>query len=131
MSIEVYFAGPKKVNARLEGFTVETDQPMRAGGNESAPTPFALFLSSLATCAGIYVKGFCDQRNLPTENMTLKLDYVVDPVKRTISKFIIRIHVPADFTDKYDQAIIQTASLCAVKKHLDPAIENEITIERE
>lgn len=130
MAIEVYFAGPKKVNAKLEGFTVETDQPVRAGGNESAPTPFALFLSSLATCAGIYVKGFCDQRGLPTENVTLTLEHITDPVKKSISKFIIRIFVPADFPDKYDNAIIQAAALCAVKRHLDPAIENEITIVR-
>lgn len=130
MAIEVYFAGPKKVNAKLEGFTVETDQPVRAGGNESAPTPFALFLSSLATCAGIYVKGFCDQRGLPTENVTLTLEHITDPIKKSISKFIIRIFVPADFPDKYDNAIIQAAALCAVKRHLDPAIENEITIVR-
>jgi len=130
MSIEVYFAGPKKVNAKLDNFTVETDQPQRSGGDGSAPTPFALFLSSLATCAGIYVKGFIDQRGLPSENVRLSLDYIVDPVTKNISKFIIKIFVPADFPDKYDGAIAQSAALCAVKRHLNPAIENEITIVR-
>lgn len=130
MSIEVYFAGPKKVNAKLEGFTVETDQPVKAGGEASAPTPFALFLSSLATCAGIYVKGFCDQRSLPSENITLTLDYIVDPMTKNIGKFIIKIFVPADFPEKYDSALIQSAALCAVKRHLNPAIENEITVVR-
>jgi len=130
MSIEVYFAGQKKVNARLEGFTVETDQPVRAGGEGSAPTPFALFLSSLATCAGIYVKGFCDQRGLPTDEIKLSLDYSVDPATKNIGKFIIRIFIPFHFPEKYDSALIQSASLCAVKRHLDPAIENEISIIR-
>jgi ribosomal protein S12 methylthiotransferase accessory factor len=130
MSIEVYFTGPKKVHARLEGFTVETDQPVSSGGEGSAPSPFALFLSSLATCAGIYVKGFCDQRSLPSENIKLTLDYIVDPLTKNIGKFIIKILVPADFPEKYDHALIQSASLCAVKRHLDPAIQNEITIVR-
>ncbi|MEI8005498.1 MAG: OsmC family protein [Bacteroidota bacterium] len=130
MSIEVYFNGPKKVNAKLEGFTVETDQPVRAGGEGSAPTPFALFLSSLATCAGIYVKGFCDQRGLPTQDVSLSLEYKINPETKNIAKFIIRIFIPAHFPEKYDTALIQSASLCAVKRHLDPAIEDEILIVR-
>jgi putative redox protein len=130
MSIEVYFAGPKKVNAKVKIFTVETDQPVRAGGEESAPTPFDLFLSSLATCAGIYVKGFCDQRGIPSGNIRLTLEHIVNPVTKNVGKFIIKIFVPADFPEKYDSAVIQSASLCAVKRHLDPSIENEITIVR-
>ena len=130
MSIEIYFAGPKKVNAKLEGFTVETDQAVRAGGEGSAPTPFALFLSSLGTCAGIYVKGFCDQRGLPTQDVSLSLDYTINPATKNIAKFIIRIFIPSHFPEKYDSALVQSASLCAVKRHLDPAIENEIIIVR-
>ena len=130
MSIEVYFAGSKKVNAKIEGFTVETDQSVRAGGEGSAPTPFALFLASLATCAGIYIKGFCDQRSLPSDGIKLTLDHIVDPATKNIAKFIIMIFVPADFPEKYDSALIQSAALCAVKRHLNPAIENEITVVR-
>ena len=131
MSIEAYFAGPKKVNASVKNFTVETDQPLRAGGEESAPTPFDLFLSSLATCAGIYVKGFCDQRGIPSEKIHLTLEYIVNPATKNIGKFIIKIFVPSDFPEKYDPAVIQSAALCAVKRHLDPAIENDITVVRE
>ena len=130
MSIEVYFAGPKKVNAKLNGFTVETDQPVRAGGEESAPTPFALFLSSLATCAGIFVKGFCDQRGLPTQDVRLSLDYAIDPETKNVGKFLIKIFIPSHFPEKYDAALIQSASLCTVKRHLNPAIENEIIVVR-
>jgi hypothetical protein len=47
-----------------------------------------------------------------------------------IAKFIMMIHVPADFPEQYESAVIKTASLCAVKRHLNPAIENDITIVR-
>jgi len=130
MSVQVYFDGNKKVNAIVDGFTVFTDQPVQAGGDNSAPTPFSMFLASLGACAGIYVKGFCDQRGIKADSITIDMDGLFDPVKKMIGKFIMKINVPADFPTQYDEAVIRTASLCTVKRHLHPDIENEITIVR-
>ncbi len=130
MAIEIYYTGARKVNADIDGFTVSTDQSMQSGGEGSAPTPFSLFLASLGTCAGIYVKSFCDQRGIDTSKVRLNMDYQYDNVQKTISKFILNIYVPADFPEQYDVAVIKTASLCAVKRHLNPAIENEINVIR-
>jgi uncharacterized OsmC-like protein len=131
MSIEVKFDGNKKVNAVIDGFTVKTDQPVKAGGDNSSPTPFNLFLASLATCAGIYVKGFCDQREIDTTAIHIHMDYEYDPIQKMIVKFILHIHVPADFPEQYEAAVIKTASLCTVKRHLSEKIENEITVIRD
>jgi len=131
MAIEVSFEGKKKVNALIDGFTVLTDQPHQAGGDNSAPTPFSLFLASLATCAGIYVKGFCDQRGIDGDGIRISMDYVYDPVQKMIVKFIMLIRVPAEFPEQYEAAVIKSASLCAVKRHLHPVIDNEITIFRD
>jgi ribosomal protein S12 methylthiotransferase accessory factor len=130
MPIDIYFDGNKRVNAVVDGFTVKTDQLVQSGGDNSAPQPFSLFLASLGTCAGIYVKSFCDQRGIDTSAMTITMDYIYDPVQKMIAKFIMMIHVPADFPEQYESAVIKTASLCAVKRHLNPAIENDITIVR-
>jgi len=130
MAIEVTFSGNKKVNALVDGYTIMTDQPIKAGGDDTAPTPFNLFLASLATCAGIYIKGFCDQRELQADKIKLTLEYETDPIQKMVSKFIIRIFVPREFPEKYDQAMINTAALCAVKRHLNERIQNEITVER-
>ncbi|MDD4603057.1 MAG: OsmC family protein [Bacteroidales bacterium] len=130
MGIQVFYDGGKKVSALLDGFTVHTDQPVKAGGDASAPTPFNLFLASLGTCAGFYVKEFCDQRSIPTDKIHLNMDYEYDPLNNMIAKFIIHIHVPQDFPAQYDSALIRTASLCAVKRHLNADIENEITVVR-
>ncbi len=131
MSIEINFAGNKKVNVVIDGFTVKTDQPLQSGGDNSAPTPFNLFLASLGTCAGIYVKGFCDQRGIDASAIHILMDYNYDPIQKMIVKFIMKIHVPADFPEQYEGAMIKTASLCTVKRHLNEKIENEITIVRE
>ena len=130
MPIDIIFDGNKKVNAIIDGFTIKTDQEIKSGGENSAPTPFNLFLASLGTCAGIYVKSFCNQRDIDTSEMRISMDYIYDHDQKMIVKFIILIHVPQDFPVQYEAAVIKTASLCAVKRHLNPAIENEITIVR-
>jgi ribosomal protein S12 methylthiotransferase accessory factor len=130
MAIDIIFDGGKKVNAVIDGFTVKTDQALHSGGENSAPTPFSLFIASLGTCAGIYIKSFCDQRGIDTDGVHITLDYVYDQAQKIIVKFILIINVPADFPSQYDSALIKSASLCTVKRHLNPAIENEITIVR-
>ena len=81
--MEIYFAGNKKVFTDINGHTIKTDQAVRSGGDGEFPEPFTLFLASLGTCAGIYVKFFCDQRNISTENIKLTQDMAYDPVYQT------------------------------------------------
>src|SRR5690242_16184098 len=69
---EVTFPGGKRVAANVAGRVIRTDQPASLGGEDSAPAPFDLFLASIATCAGIYVLGFCQARNLSTEGLAVR-----------------------------------------------------------
>jgi putative redox protein len=119
MEMKIVFPGNKKVDALHNGFRISTDQPAYGGGDGTAPAPFDLFLASLGTCAGIYVLGFCQQRNLPTEGIELTQRMEFDPVKRMISKVQLDIVVPPDFPEKYYDALVKSASLCAVKKHIE------------
>jgi len=128
--VDVFFGGGRKVNARIKGFTVLTDQGIQSGGEGSAPEPFTLFLASLATCAGVYVQSFCQQRDISTEEITLKMYWDWDAVNKMIASIQIDINVPADFPEKYDNAVINAASLCAVKRHMKESIGSEIRIIR-
>ncbi|HLO90171.1 MAG: OsmC family protein [Chloroflexota bacterium] len=116
--MDIYFEGKKKVIAEYRGHKIITDQPVKAGGEGSAPAPFDLFLASLGTCAGIYVKSFCDQRDISTEGIRLTQETVHNPETMLISDLTITIHLPADFPAKYKDAVINAANLCAVKRHL-------------
>lgn len=127
MEMKIVFPGNKKVDAIYNGFRISTDQPAMSGGDGSAPAPFDLFLASLGTCAGIYVLGFCQQRGLPTEGIELTQRMQFDPVKRMIGKVEIDINVPEDFPEQYHDALVKTASLCAVKKHMQDPPEFSIT----
>jgi putative redox protein len=119
MQMEVSFPGGARVDATFGGYTVQTDQPPQGGGEGSAPTPFALFLASVATCAGIYVLGFLRQRGLPSEDVRLIQRAHPDPLTGMIGRIELVIEVPAGFPEKYLPAMARAAELCAVKKHLE------------
>ncbi len=121
----VRFPGGKRVSAEYGGFTVQTDQPVEGGGEGSAPQPFDLFLASIGTCAGIYVKGYCDARGLDTEGLRLEMQVERDADGRRVTRLAIEIHLPATFPEKHRDAVIRAADLCAVKKHIlhPPAFE--------
>jgi len=119
MEMMIDFPGGARVDAHFGPYTVETDQMPRGGGWGSAPEPFAIFLSSIGTCAGIYVLGFCKQRGLPVEGMRIVQRAHTDPVTRMIGKIDLEIQVPEDFPEKYRASLVRSAELCAVKKHLE------------
>jgi putative redox protein len=126
--MEIYFDGNKKVNAVINGFTIKTDQSPQGGGEGTAPEPFTLFLASLGTCAGIYVKSFCDQRQLSAEGIRLHQSLDYDQIKRMIGRVSLEIRVPSSFPVKYHDALVSTASLCAVKRHLHPDITFDVRV---
>jgi len=131
MNVEIRFDGNKKITALYKGFEINTDQPVKAGGDGSAPSPFDLFIASIATCAGFYVKSFCDQREISTDNIKIVQSSHLDPQTRMIDKIHIQILLPADFPEKYKQAVINAAEMCSVKKHIAQAPEFVLTAQIE
>jgi len=125
MEMIVDFPGGARVDAHFGPFTVATDQPPSGGGANSAPSPFAMFLASIGTCAGIYVLGFCRQRGISAEGIRIVQNTAVDPATGMVQKVFLDIQVPPDFPEKYKSAVIRAADQCAVKKHLEhpPAFE--------
>ena len=122
MEMIIDFPGGSRVDAHFGQYTVATDQPPAA----SAPTPFAIFLSSIGTCAGIYVLGFCQQRGLPTDGIRI-VERIHTGPNGMVEKIDLEIQVPASFPEKYRDSLIRSADLCAVKKHLEKPPKFEIT----
>ncbi|NTW55660.1 MAG: osmotically inducible protein C [Chlorobiaceae bacterium] len=114
----ITFAGGKKVNAEFGDFDIATDQAPYAGGEGSAPEPFTLFLASIGTCAGIFVYTFCQKRDIPTEGIRLVQTHYYREEGKGIGKIEIAIELPPDFPEKYKDAVVNAANLCAVKRHI-------------
>ncbi len=120
MEITVSFPGGVSVAAQLPAHVVLTDQPAPLGEG-SAPSPFDLFLASLATCAGFYALRFCQQREIPTDEMRLSLATERDPASKRLAKIGIVLDLPAGFPERYREAVIRAMDQCAVKKAIvDP-----------
>jgi putative redox protein len=118
-TMSVSFPGGKRVNASYNDFQIATDQAVDSGGDASAPEPYDYFLASIATCAGIYVLGFCQKRDIPTDGISLTQSWVRDEKERRLTNVQISIEVPSDFPEKYHRALVRAASQCSVKKALE------------
>ena len=127
MDMKVYFPGGKRVYADFGGFTIETDQPVRGGGDGSAPAPFDLFLASIGTCAGIFALGFMQQRGIDPEGSSIAMDMNYDREKGLIGEIVIELTLPPEFPEKYKAAIVNAMELCTVKKHIHQPPEFTIT----
>jgi len=116
MEIKVNFLDKLRLEAKFDDFTVIADQPIRYKGDGSAPGPFDYFLASSALCAAYFVKLYCNTRNIPTENIRLSQNNIVDPENRYQQIFKIQVELPADISEKDRQGILRSIDRCTVKK---------------
>ena len=116
--IDIRFPGGLQVEALAGGFSILTDQPASEGGAGMAPGPFDLFLASIGTCAGIYALRFCQQRNLETEGLALKLTAEKGDDPKRVARIRIEIRLPPAFPEKYRDAILRAVDQCKVKRHI-------------
>lgn len=116
MEIKVNFLDKLRLEAKFDDFTVIADQPIRYKGDGSAPGPFDYFLASSALCAAYFVKLYCNTRNIPTENIRLSQNNIVDPENRYAQIFKIQVELPADISAKDREGILRSIDRCTVKK---------------
>ena len=127
MQMTINFPGNKQVTSTYKGFTVETDQPQRDGGDGTAPEPFDLFLSSIGTCAGVYIVYFCESRSIPLDGITITLGFKQNEQSHLMESIDMVIHLPPEFPQKYRNAVIRAAEMCTVKRTLHRPPEIRVT----
>ena len=113
--LQITLAGERRVEARFGEHVVRTDQPVELGGGNTAPSPFDLFLASIGTCAGIFVQGFCAKRGIPFEQIRIVENVEFDDTG-VLSRVDLKLELPADFPEKYKDAVLKVAEQCSVKK---------------
>ncbi len=116
MEIKVNFLDNLRLEAKFDDFTVVADQPIRYKGDGSAPGPFDYFLASSALCAAYFVKLYCVTRDIPTDNIRLSQNNIVDPENRYQQTFKIQVELPPDISEKDRQGILRSIDRCTVKK---------------
>ncbi|MFT6978571.1 MAG: ribosomal protein S12 methylthiotransferase accessory factor [Marinobacter psychrophilus] len=128
MEINVNFLDNLRIEAKFDDFSVISDQPIRYKGDGSAPGPFDYFLASSALCAAYFVRVYCIARNIPTDNIRLSQNNIVDPENRYNQIFKIQVELPEDISDKDRQGIVRSIDRCTVKKVVQTGPEFQIEI---
>ena len=116
MEIKVNFLDKLRLEAKFDDFTVIADQPIRYKGDGSEPGPFDYFLASSALCAAYFVKLYCNTRGIPTDNIRLSQNNIVDPENRYRQIFKIQVELPENISAKDRQGILRSIERCTVKK---------------
>jgi ribosomal protein S12 methylthiotransferase accessory factor len=126
--IVVTLPGGRRVDAQVGNHLVRTDQPVENGGEDTAPSPYQLFLAALGTCAGIFVQGFCAKRELPTEGIRILQRLYQDPETGVLGRVELDIEVPPGFPEKYRDALVRVVDQCSVKRAIQaqPQFETRV-----
>jgi putative redox protein len=126
--MEIVFEGGKVVTALTSGHRIRTDQPLDNGGGDTSPSPLDLYYASLGTCTALYIKAFCDCRNISLENIRIFLKTESDQNTDLPRSITIEIKVPEDFPEKYKILISGSAEMCKIKKIIaNPPVIQVIT----
>lgn len=126
MEIKVNFLENLRLEAKFDDFTVTADQPIRYKGDGSAPSPFDYFLASSALCAAYFVRVYCLARDIPTDDIRLSQNNIVDPENRYNQIFQIQVELPESISERDREGILRSIDRCTVKKVVQQGPEFKI-----
>jgi len=127
-TILVSFPGGMRVEAAYKDYVIKTDQPADEGGQGTAPSPFDLFLSSIAACAGYYLLAFCRERGIAADRAGVLMTMARDQETKMISDIGLELRLPPGFPEKYTAAVVRAVDSCTVKKHILQAPDFKVTV---
>jgi len=115
LEINVSLDGNKCVSAQVGNHIIKTDQPVRHGGEDSAPAPFELFMASIGSCAGFFVQEYCASKGVDTEGISITLKKQKNE-DGELTGFITCINIPDSLPKKYHSILKNVAKQYTVKK---------------
>jgi putative redox protein len=111
------------------------DEPLEAGGTDTAPNPYELLLGSLAACTCITISWYCQHKKIPLESVSTTYDFSrvhADdckdcdiPDKGFIEKITSNVHIEGDFDEAQRKRLAQIAQRCPVHKTLAHGVKFE------
>ncbi|MCX4853497.1 OsmC family protein [Streptomyces canus] len=114
----------------IRGHRIQVDQPIEAGGTDTAPTPTELFAASLATCVAFYAGRFLHRHGLSQAGLRVRTEFTMatDRPARVASLRVVVMPPPA-LPEQRRAALLAVASHCTVHNTLRQTPEIEIELE--
>ena len=114
------------------------DEPVLAGGTDTAPNPYELLLGSLAACTCITIAWYCNKKGISLDGVSARFEFSrvhADdcedcdiPDRGFLEKVSSQIQIDGDFDDAVKKRLTQIASRCPVHKTLEHSIAFEDTV---
>ena len=129
--IVVTHEGGVRFAAQVRSHRIVVDQPERAGGADSGPTPIELLGTALGTCIAYYVQQFLNARDLPYQGMRVEVEQHKATNPNRIGTFAARVVLPAPLPAACDEPLERVVRSCPAHGTLTHAAKVLITIEPE
>lgn len=100
------------------------DQPLDNGGEDQGISPPEFLLASLATCAGYYASQYLHARNLPVEDLRVRVSATKETQPARLGHFEIEVTV-AGLDDRHMAGILRAVKACLIHNTLlgSPSID--------
>ena len=130
-SMVVGHLGGDRFVVEVRGHTITVDQPVDAGGQDTAPTPTELFVAGLASCVAFYARRYLARHDLPTDGLAVSADYTLGGRPARVTDVAIRITPPPGLPVERRDAFLAVASHCTVHNtlHEPPTVDIILTAE--
>ncbi len=102
----------------VRGHTITVDQPIDAGGTDTAPTPTELFVAGLASCVAFYAGRYLARHQISTEGLSVSADFDIGGRPTRVTHIRVLITPPRDLPAQRRDAFLAVASHCTVHNTL-------------
>ena len=102
----------------IRGHTITVDQPVDAGGADTAPTPTELFVAGLASCVAFYARRYLARHNIATNGLRVSADFDIGGQPTRVTRIRVLITPPHDLPTQRRDAFLAVASHCTVHNTL-------------
>jgi len=128
LEVSAEYLGGAKCAVIARGHRVICDQPLDNGGSDEGISPPEFLLASLATCAAHYAVQYLKTRQLPAEE--LKVRVAAEKAKQPARLASFRIEVTALGLDEHHQAgVLRAVKACLIHNTLLTMPNIEVTVD--
>ena len=117
-----------KVTIRWRNGVLYADEPMSSGGQDTAPDPFTLLLSSLASCTLSTLRMYIDRKQWQIPEIFIEVNMYQEASPNFTTTFERKIIFNSSIDEVQKQALLSIAKKCPVSKILENSIELSTTI---
>jgi putative redox protein len=128
--VDVSYLGGESYAVATRGHLLLTDQPVAAGGADSAMTPTELLVASLSSCVAFYAGRYLARHGLNRDGLHVTADFTTATDRPArVGKVRLTIWVPGGIPPGREAALLAVASHCTVHNTLrhPPEVAIELT----